>query len=94
MNFWFWRKDELLTFDRDIARCAELFPGKPILLGLFMHDYGFSDIGNMPELLKYQLKKAEIYIKNGTLEGLVILGDREIAKWPAAAAAIKESLRI
>ncbi len=89
VNFWFWHQQELL----DVAECVELcrknFPGKKILLGLFLHDYGLTDAGAVTELLLYELKAARQMLADGLINGLVILGDREILKWPEQAAAVK-----
>ena len=93
VNLWFWSMDEILDFDRHILLCQERFPGKPILLGIFLHDYGISDAGAPPPLLLYQLDKAREYMTRGVIEGVVILGDREIRKWPETAAAVRDYLR-
>ncbi|MCK5845461.1 MAG: hypothetical protein KAG97_12180, partial [Victivallales bacterium] len=92
VNLWFWNKEYILNFDENIALCRANFPGKPILLGVFLHDYGRSDAGTPPDLLTFQLDKAREYIEKNIIEGVVILGDREIKKWPASAAAVKNYL--
>lgn len=92
VNFWFWHKDEILDYDEHIARCQEKFPGKPIIQGIFLHEYGRADVGNVPELLEYQLEKAREYMAKGVVEGIIILGDREIKKWPESANAVKNYL--
>ena len=92
VNFWFWNRDEILDYDEHIARCQENFPGKPIIQGIFLHEYGRADMGNPPEILRYQLDKAREYMGKGVVEGIIILGDREIKKWPLSASAVKEYL--
>ena len=72
-----------------MALCRSIFPGKKILMGLFLHDYGTSDAGTLPELLLYQLRGARSLLARGKISGLVILGDREILKWPEQAAVVK-----
>ena len=93
VNLWFWNKDDILEYDEKLALCREIFPGKPILQGVFLHEYGRSDAANLPELLFYQLDKARKYIAQGAVEGVVLLGDREIKKWPDTAAAVRNYLR-
>ena len=93
VNLWFWNMDEILDYDRYLLLCQERFPGKPILQGIFLHDYGISDAGAPPPLLLYQLDKAREYMTSGVVAGVVILGDREIAKWPESAAAVRDYLR-
>ena len=92
INLWHWNKEEILEIDKNIATCRQDFPGKPILLGIFIHDYGCTNCGAPPELLVYQIEKAREYAYKGIVEGIVILGDREIKKWPKTAAAVKKHL--
>ncbi len=89
VNFWIWNKDQILDIDRHMSLCESKFPGKPILMGVFIHEYGRADVGNPPELLRYQLAKAREYLAQKRIEGIVILGDREIKKWPESAQAVK-----
>lgn len=92
VNLWFWNKDEILEYDKNIELCRQNFPGKPIIQGIFLHEYGRSDIGSPIDLLRYELDKAREYIAKGVVEGVILLGDREIKKWPAVAAALKDYL--
>ena len=93
VNLWLWHKDDLIEYDELLEKCRKAFPGKPIIQGIFLHEYGRSDIGNVIELLKYQLDRAREYMAQGVVEGVIILGDREIKKWPAVAEAIREYLQ-
>ncbi len=93
VNLWFWHKDEILEYDEKIELCRKKFPGKPIIQGIFLHEYGRSDVGNPPELLVYQLEKCREYLTKGVLEGVILLGDREIKKWPASAEAVRNFLK-
>lgn len=93
INLWFWHKDEILEYDEKIELCRKKFPGKPIIQGIFLHEYGRSDAGNLPELLVYQLKKSREYLTKGVLEGVILLGDREIKKWPKSAEAVRNYLK-
>jgi len=94
VNLWHWNKEDILDIDKNIETCQRDFPGKPILLGIFIHDYGCASCGTPPELLIYQLEKAREYVHKGIAEGIVILGDREIKKWPESAAAVKNHLAL
>lgn len=89
VNLWFWYQEELLEIEKYVDLCRKNFPGKKILMGLFLHDYGTADAGALPELLLHQLSWARLYLSQGKINGLVILGDREIMKWPEQAAAVK-----
>ena len=89
VNLWHWYQEELLELENNVELCRANFPGKKILMGLFLHDYGTSDAGTLPELLLHQLKGARKLLAEDKIQGLVILGDREILKWPEQAAAVK-----
>jgi len=93
INLWVWRKNELETIDSDLDKCLKVFPGKPIILGIFMHDYGQTDAAMPLDLLEYNFHKAEQYLAEGKIEGIVILGDREIKKHPDQAEWIKNHLK-
>ena len=92
VNFWLWHMEDILEYDKYIEMCQKTFPGKPILQGIFLHEYGTSDAGQMPELLIYQLERCRKYLAEGVLEGVVLLGDREIRKWPESAKAVQDYL--
>ena len=92
VNFWLWNKDEILDYDKHIALCQENFPGKPIVQGIFIHEYGRADVGMPPALLEYQLDKVREYMAKGIVESVIILGDREIKKWPESASCVKNYL--
>lgn len=89
---WFWNKQDLLDFDAHVKRCQEVFPGREIMMGVFIHDYGCADLGNPPECIRFQMRKAARLIKEGVISGIVILGDREIRKWPVSTQAVLDCL--
>ncbi|MCI5779946.1 MAG: hypothetical protein MR051_09080 [Lentisphaeria bacterium] len=89
VSLWFWNQEELLDLGGGVEACRRDFPGKEIFLGLFLHDYGTSDAETLPELLIHQLKGARALAASGKIDALIVLGDREILKWPEAAAAVK-----
>ena len=89
MNLWFWNQEKLLDLEKNVDHCRYQFPHKKVLLGLFLHDYGTADAGALPELLLHQLKGARVLLAKGKIDGLVILGDREILKWPEQAAVVR-----
>jgi hypothetical protein len=90
VNLWFWCKSELIDMDLAVEKCQSVFPGKEIMMGVFMHDYGLSDLGNNPEIVEFQLEKARTLLAAGKINDIVILGDREIAKYPDTAKLIKK----
>ena len=92
VNLWLWNKEEILDIDTHMANCREAFPGKPIILGIFLHEYGRADAANPPRLLVRELQKAREFLTKGWIEGVILLGDREIKKWPESAKAVKDYL--
>ena len=92
VNLWFWRKEDILEFDERFRLARRVFGGKPVLAGIFLHDYGRSDAGAPPELLRYQLDRVRHYVGKGQIEGIVLLGDREIKKWPESSNAVRNYL--
>lgn len=89
VNLWFWNQEKLLDLEKSVDHCRYHFPKKKILLGLFIHDYGTADTGTLPELLLYELKGARALLAKGKIDGLVILGDREVLKWPEQSALVR-----
>lgn len=90
VNLWVDRKSELVEFDMIIEKCRVKFPGKKILLGVFMQDINLSDLGYSSKLILRYLEKAEQAYRAGKIQSVVILGDREIAKFPELAQTIRD----
>ena len=90
---WFWSKTDLMHFDLALERCRAIFPGKPIMLGIFMFDYGASCLPNSPAVMAYHFEKARRALADGKVQDIVILGDREIEKCPETAEFIREYLK-
>lgn len=90
INLWLEQKSDIAEFDLIIEKCLVKCPGKKIMLGVFMQDIGLSDLGYNPELMLRYLDKAEQAYRSGKIQGLVILGDREIAKFPELAQTIRQ----
>ncbi len=89
---WVWDKNDLCGLDLHLEKCRALFPGKPIMLGVFMFDY-VASLPNTQEAMEFHLAKAKKYLSEGKVQDIVILGDREIAKCPAAAEAVRKFFR-
>jgi hypothetical protein len=90
VNLWVWNPEDLPKLAADIERTKRIFPGKPILQGLFIHDYVHDPDDSRKlavpmDAMKYQFETAAGLLRTGKVDGIVILGDREIAKHPAEA---------
>ncbi len=92
VNLWIDRKSQIVEFDYLVEKCRVRFPGKKIMLGIFMQDIGLSDLEYDCELIRRYLLRAEAAFKAGKINDIVILGDREIAKFPKLAETIKAFL--
>jgi hypothetical protein len=80
INLWTWRAQEVLDLDANFARCEALAPGKPIVLGLYMYDYGEGK--PMPlDLMERQCETALKWLREGRIVGIVFLS---ITDEPAA----------
>jgi len=92
VTLWVWRQDDILKLDADLETIRGEFPGKPVHLGVYLHDYGQTSAGMPIERLALQLDKARQYLADGKLEGVIILGDREIRKHPEQSAFVRDYL--
>lgn len=85
INLWIWHGEDTPFIAHYVAQCERLFPGKPIVVGLYMHDYG----GGHPmpaNLLERQCAIAKSLVEAGRIEGLVFLSidsDAEAIQWTA-----------
>ncbi|MEM2960700.1 MAG: hypothetical protein QXU67_03755 [Candidatus Bathyarchaeia archaeon] len=82
VNIWVWKNTEnLKNLESYIARCPEVFPGKPVLLGLYLYDYPTKQ--PMPrDLLEFEFNKAIQYVKEEKIIGFSILGSNFIDHFP------------
>ena len=76
INLWVWVANrhtwEVTMNEFEIEKLTRL-TGKPVLLGLFMHDYGGTG-GPVPlDIMELQFRKAVALAKAGTIEGFVVL---------------------
>jgi len=93
VNIWVWENTKnLRNLDSYIERCPEVFPGKPILLGLYLYDYPTKQ--PMPkELLEFEFKKAVQYVKDEKIIGFSILASSLIDHFPETARWVREFLK-
>lgn len=75
INLWVWvAKEEAWgeEIDAKIEKIRQL-TGKPIVLGLFLHDYGGTGKAIGMGVLEVQFRKATQFLRDGKIEGMVIL---------------------
>jgi hypothetical protein len=83
INFWTWHAEEVRQLEENIARVERMASGKPIVLGLYMYDYG-ENRKMPPELMKLQCQTALSLVQSGRVRELVFLSvnnDPEIIQW-------------
>jgi len=72
INLWTWRAEELRDLEANLSRCQALAPNKPIVLGLYMYDYG--DGRPMPlDLMEHQCETALKWLRECRIAGIVFL---------------------
>jgi hypothetical protein len=72
INFWTWEANNLTLLEPNIKKLRSRIPGKRIVLGCYMYDYGTSKpmpIEKMAEQCNLGLK----YLNEGLIEGMVFL---------------------
>lgn len=90
---WTWSAGDLIQLDMNLEKCRLLYPGKKIMMGVFMFDYGLTALPNQVAAMEFQLSRARRYLSEGKIQDIVILGDREIEKCPDAAEYIRKFFR-
>lgn len=85
ISLWVWHAKDLVGLDGYVKHCERLFPNKPIVLGLYLYDYG--DGRRMPmELLDAQCGTALELAHARRIQGIVFLtiyNDRRAVSWAA-----------
>ena len=87
MLFWTWRAAELSGLEANFRRLKQLLPGKRVLLGCYMWNFGAPN-GPMPlAQLARQCDLGLRWLQAGEIEGLIFLGtnicdlDLEAVEW-------------
>ena len=72
INLWTWDAKDLPALEENLARCEQLAPGKPIILGIYLYDYGAGR--PMPlDLLQRQCDQALTWLKQNRIADIVFL---------------------
>jgi hypothetical protein len=85
VHLWVWHGRDLADLDEHVAFIEELAPEKPIVLGLYLHDYG--EGRSMPlDILQQQCQTALRLAHAGRIEGMVfltVINNAEVLQWTA-----------
>ena len=87
IQLWTWHATNLVNLEENVAHCERKYPGKPIVLGLYLYNYGI-DVGRpmARDLLKHQCEVALKLAHAGRIEGIVFLtinDDPGAVQWTA-----------
>jgi hypothetical protein len=85
INLWTWHAQDVVDLEKNVAHCERLFPKKPIVLGLYLYDYG-GGRRIPPDLLEKQCQTALELAQAGRIRGIVFLtitNDPEAVGWTA-----------
>lgn len=70
ITMWTWDAKDLVHLEENLARLKQLCPGKRILAGCYMWDYGgHCEISE--ELMRYQLETYHTWITSGEIDGII-----------------------
>jgi hypothetical protein len=85
LNLWTWHAKDTVNLEKNVAYCERKYPDKPIVVGLYMYDYG--DNRRIPmELHKRQCETALKLAHAGRIRGIIFLSvsdDPEVVGWTA-----------
>ena len=71
-SFWTWRPADLDRLPENLAALEKLIPGKPVLLGCYMYDFGQSK--PLPvERMKMQVELGRHWLCKGRIAGMIFL---------------------
>ncbi len=87
IQLWTWHAKDLVNLEENVAHCERKYPGKPIVLGLYLYNYGIDTGRPMPrKLLEQQCETALRLAHAGRVQGIVFLtinDDPEAVQWTA-----------
>ena len=89
INLWIWKAEELPGIDEQIANCRELFPGKRLIMGVYLRDY--TPRAPVPlDMLQLEMEAIARHLEAGTLDGYGILATCLIDQHPEQAELVRD----
>ena len=88
VNLWVWKFQDLPRLEEYVARCAEVFPGKEIIVGIYLRDYP-ARTGVPLDLLRGQCETVLRLWEQGRIAGHNILAGCLIDMHPPQAEFIR-----
>ena len=83
INLWVWHAKDIAQMEENVGKIERKFPKKPIVLGLYLYDYG-GGRRMPPELMRQQCELALKLAHQRRVAGVVFLtinNDPEIVRW-------------
>jgi hypothetical protein len=88
-NLWIWNSRDIPHLPEYVDRCAEVFPGREIVVGVYIRDY--PEMAPVPlDRLKLQLETIAGLLDQGRITGYSVLAACLIDQHPAQAELIRE----
>ena len=82
VTFWIWTSPQLANAEKHLEKLYSLTKDKPVMLGLYVYDYGTGGVPMKPELFKAQLDLYYRELTEKRVDGLVFcsstLGDADL----------------
>ena len=82
VTFWIWKSTELPNMEKHVEKLLSVIGDKPLMLGMYLFDYGTGGIPMNPELFENQLRLYFNYLRQGKTEGIIFcsgtVGDAEL----------------
>ena len=79
VTFWIWTSHELANMEKHLEKLFVLTKDKPVMLGIYVFDYGTGGVPMKPELFETQLARYFDLLREGQVEGIIFcsgtLGD-------------------
>ena len=79
VTFWIWTSPELANLEKHLEKLFVLTKDKPVMLGIYVFDYGTGGVPMKPELFETQLARYFDLLREGQVEGIIFcsgtLGD-------------------
>ncbi len=89
INLWVWEYENLVNIDEYVEGCQQVFPGKPIVMGIYIRDYPSRSPVPL-EFLEIELNAILKHLEAGSMAGYNILGNCLIDQHPQQAEFIRE----
>lgn len=83
VSFWLWTKKDHPDIEKHLERLFALTKSKPVMLGIYLWDWGTGSLPMNPELFEAQLQRYTELLRQKKIEGIVFcsstLGDAPLA---------------